>query len=98
MKNVRAVFMDENTVFVVMIVGVASDMVTTVADQNAFIELAGQPLRDDTSSVARSNDEVIEHYDCNPFVVVVENFSRRERRRKSAAEPGLLVFEPLPVL
>ena len=89
MEDVRTVFVDENTVFIVMIVRVAADMIAAVANENALIELAGQPLRDDTPGVARANDEIIEHYDCNPFLI-----NRRERPPKygggTGRRPGLL--------
>ena len=56
MKDVRAVLMYENSVFVVMIVGVAADMRPLVADQDLLVRSSGQTFSQHAARETGSND------------------------------------------
>src|SRR5688572_25732560 len=53
--------MYEQPVLVVMIVGIAADMRSAIANQDAFVELARQALGNDGACEPGSGNQVIEH-------------------------------------
>jgi hypothetical protein len=61
MKYVRSIFVNEDSVFVVVIESVACDMVAFVTNQNFFIAAGGEPLCEDASGETCTHNEVIEH-------------------------------------
>jgi len=60
-KNVRAVAVNQNSIFVVFIVGVASDVRPLVTKKNALLGPGGQALSQHTTCKSCSDNEVIEH-------------------------------------
>ena len=60
MKYVRPIFMHEYPCRVVMIVGIAADMVALVNYQHFFVGLASESLGDHASCESGSNYQVIE--------------------------------------
>ena len=59
-KDVRAVLVDQNAGRVVVVEGVAGDVVALVDDQDAFAHAVGQALGQHSPGEARADDEVIE--------------------------------------
>ena len=59
-EDVRTVLVDEQPVLVLVVVGVAADVVAQVTDQHLLVGLAGQPLCDHAACESRSHHEVIE--------------------------------------
>ena len=45
MEDVGTVFMNENARIIVIIVGIAADVIATVHDQYPGVQLRGQPFR-----------------------------------------------------
>ncbi len=70
MENVRPVFVDEDTGFVVLVVSVPADVMPLVADQHLLIQPARKPFREDASGEAGADDEVIETVRCLHAAVV----------------------------
>jgi hypothetical protein len=60
-KDMRPIFVDQDAVVVVLVVGVAADMRTLVDDQHLNTRPGGEPLGQDTTGEAGTNDQVIEH-------------------------------------
>jgi hypothetical protein len=52
---------DEDTVLVVAVVGVAPDVGALVHDEHAFVQPAGETLGQDASGEAGAYDEIIKH-------------------------------------
>ena len=61
MEDMRSILMHKDSVIVVMIVSVAANVIATVADKDALVEFARQPLSDDAAGKSRANDEIVEH-------------------------------------
>ena len=56
MEDVWAVLVYENAMLIVMIVGVAADVRTLVAQQHLFVRTAGEALGQHTAGESRSNN------------------------------------------
>jgi hypothetical protein len=65
MEDVRPVLMNEHTSVVIVVEGVAPDVIAFVDDQNFFAGIVRQPLRHDAAGEAGSNDEIVKH-PCHP--------------------------------
>jgi hypothetical protein len=61
MKYVRSILVNEDTVFVIVIEGIASDVVAFVTDQNFFAATGGEPLCKDASGETCTHNDIIEH-------------------------------------
>ena len=59
-EDVRAVAMDEHAVLVVVVVGVAGNVVAPVDHQHPLVALRGEPLGDHRPGVAGADDEHVE--------------------------------------
>ena len=62
MENVRAVLVHEHAGVVVMIVGVARDVIAAVNDQHFFVRDAREPFGQHAARIARPNDQVIKSH------------------------------------
>ena len=60
-KNVRSVFVYQNTTVVEEVVGVPANVVPAVDEQYASIRFVGKPFGEDTPREARPNDQEIKH-------------------------------------
>src|SRR5687768_18455709 len=56
-KDMWTVFMNKHTMLVVMIVGVAANVRTLVAQQHLLVRTAGEALREHTARESRSNNQ-----------------------------------------
>jgi hypothetical protein len=61
MENMRPVFVDQNTLIVVMVVSIAADMIPYIADQNALVGDARKSFREDAAGKAGADDQIVEH-------------------------------------
>ncbi len=57
----RAVFVDQDAVIVVMVVGIAADMGAAIHNQNFLAGLRGQSLGNDTAGKPGPHNEIVEH-------------------------------------
>ena len=62
MKNMRAVFMDQDPVVIIKIVCVAADVVSNVANEDPFTESIRQTLGQYTAGKTSSNYQIIKHF------------------------------------
>ena len=60
-KDVRAVLVDEHARVVVVIVGIAADVVPLVDDENCLSRIFRQPFGHDASRESGSHDEIVKH-------------------------------------
>lgn len=59
MKDVRAVFMDENAIFVRVIECVAGDMIAPVEQKNLLVQLRSDSLRENSAGKASTDNNPI---------------------------------------
>ncbi len=62
-ENVRAVFVHEHARVVVMVVGVARDVVAAVHDEDLFVANARQPFGQHAARVTRPDDQIIKSHE-----------------------------------
>ncbi len=55
MENVRTVLMNENAILVVMVEGIAPDVIPAVADQHFFVVIARKALGDYAAGISGPN-------------------------------------------
>ena len=63
MKDMWTILVDKNAGGVIIIVSVAADMISPIANQNRFAHATSQPLREHASGKSSANDEIIDHGD-----------------------------------
>lgn len=61
MEDVRPVFMHQNAIVIVGIVGITSNMILPVNQQHTFTRLRCQPFGQHASRKPRPNDQIIKH-------------------------------------
>ena len=61
MKDVRTVFVDQNSILVVVVVSIAANMLSAIANQNLFIRACCESLCKYTAGKAGTYNEVIKH-------------------------------------
>ena len=64
-ENVRAVFVDQDARLVVMVVGVARDVVAAVHDEDLLVANARQPFGQDAAGETRPDDQIIKSHEEN---------------------------------
>src|SRR5581483_5542317 len=67
-KNMRTVFVNENAVLIVEVVGIPANMRSLVNYENALIELRSEALRDHAAGKAGAHYEKIEHCSGYPYL------------------------------
>ena len=59
MEDVRTVLVDQDSVFVIVVIRVAADVRSLVDHQHLFPKLRSKPLRDHSSRKTRSYDQIV---------------------------------------
>jgi len=59
----RPVLVNQNSIVVIVVERITADVISPIANQNAFVELAGQPLSNDTARESRPYYEKDYTYD-----------------------------------
>src|SRR5947209_10691653 len=66
MEDVRAVLVYEQPILVIMVIGIATNMVAPVDEQYFLVELAGKPLGQHAAGKTSTHNQIIKHYSLLP--------------------------------
>ena len=69
-EDVRTIFVNEQTIVIVVIVGVPADVIAAFDNQDRFTQLRRKPLGNDASGKTGSNNKIVKHFNLQPFVSV----------------------------